>query len=383
MSQFYDQASLVMVPSGYRSGKIYSQKPLSTSGELSFSRASTATRVNASGLIESVASGVPRLDYSGGASCPRLLLEPQRTAIVFPSEDFSVWQNVSCTVVSNTAISPDGYQNADTLTFTADAGSQRYSNQGSATVGTHTFSVYAKSSTAKKFRIKIAVDTGSGIVDDYSANFTTTTSWQRFTHTQTVSGSILHFSIANESGAVAGSADFWGAMAELGTYATSYIPTLSSAVTRVEEICNKTSITSLIGQTEGTLYAEFYWDGNPVENWIASVQTSASNFVAMFLLDDGRPYFYILNSGSVQMAYIGTALSVGYHKMAFGYAANNSVAYVDGVLKNTDTNCTIPATSEFRTGSVQSSHNQTAKINQALLFKTRLSNADLATLTTL
>ena len=61
MSQFYDQASLVMVPSGYKAGKVYSQKPLSTDGELTFSRASTATRINASGLIESVASDVPRL----------------------------------------------------------------------------------------------------------------------------------------------------------------------------------------------------------------------------------------------------------------------------------------------------------------------------------
>jgi hypothetical protein len=54
MSAFYDLASLVVVPSGYKSGKIYAQKPLTTDGQLTFSRASTATRVNASGLIETV-----------------------------------------------------------------------------------------------------------------------------------------------------------------------------------------------------------------------------------------------------------------------------------------------------------------------------------------
>ena len=54
MSQFYDQASLVMVPSGYKAGKVYSQKPLSTDGELTFTRNSNATRVNADGLVEKV-----------------------------------------------------------------------------------------------------------------------------------------------------------------------------------------------------------------------------------------------------------------------------------------------------------------------------------------
>jgi hypothetical protein len=67
MSVFYDLASLVLVPSGYKASKVYAQKPLTTDGQLTFSRASTATRVNASGLIETVASNVPRLDYQGSA----------------------------------------------------------------------------------------------------------------------------------------------------------------------------------------------------------------------------------------------------------------------------------------------------------------------------
>jgi hypothetical protein len=52
MSQFFDQASLVMVPSGYKDGKVYSQKPLSTDGELTFTRATSATRVGPDGLIQ-------------------------------------------------------------------------------------------------------------------------------------------------------------------------------------------------------------------------------------------------------------------------------------------------------------------------------------------
>jgi hypothetical protein len=81
---FYDLASLVVVPSGVKAQKVYAQKPMTTDGQLTFGRASTATRVNASGLIETVASNVPRLDYLG-STCPKLQLEPSRTNLALHS----------------------------------------------------------------------------------------------------------------------------------------------------------------------------------------------------------------------------------------------------------------------------------------------------------
>jgi hypothetical protein len=78
MSNLFNEASLVLVPSGYKAGKVYSEVPTNGDGDLTFTRASSATRVNSDGEIEVVGSGVPRLDYSQG-SCPALLLESQRT----------------------------------------------------------------------------------------------------------------------------------------------------------------------------------------------------------------------------------------------------------------------------------------------------------------
>lgn len=52
MSSFYDLASLVMIPSGKKAGKVYSQKPLTTDGQLNLIRASTATRIGSDGKIE-------------------------------------------------------------------------------------------------------------------------------------------------------------------------------------------------------------------------------------------------------------------------------------------------------------------------------------------
>jgi hypothetical protein len=42
---FYDLASLVVVPSGYKSGKIYAQKPLTTDGQLTFTRSNDTAPV--------------------------------------------------------------------------------------------------------------------------------------------------------------------------------------------------------------------------------------------------------------------------------------------------------------------------------------------------
>ena len=69
-----NDANLLLIPSGYKAGKVYSQFPPSGDGDFTFSRTGEATRINQAGVIETVASDVPRLDYSSG-KCPDLLLE--------------------------------------------------------------------------------------------------------------------------------------------------------------------------------------------------------------------------------------------------------------------------------------------------------------------
>jgi hypothetical protein len=72
----FESASLVVTPNGIKASKLYAIKPTDGSGDLSVVRATSATRVDANGLIESVATNVPRLDYTNG-SCPSILVEPQ------------------------------------------------------------------------------------------------------------------------------------------------------------------------------------------------------------------------------------------------------------------------------------------------------------------
>jgi len=60
---FWDKASLVLVPSGYGTGILYSILPDSGDGDFTVTRASIATRINEDGLIEEMAIDVPRLQY--------------------------------------------------------------------------------------------------------------------------------------------------------------------------------------------------------------------------------------------------------------------------------------------------------------------------------
>lgn len=77
----YDSASLIVTPNAVKSGKIYSLKGT----DLTFTRASVANRTNSVGVIESVATGVPRIEHPVGDGCPSILLEPQRTNLFLNS----------------------------------------------------------------------------------------------------------------------------------------------------------------------------------------------------------------------------------------------------------------------------------------------------------
>ena len=396
MSQFYDLSSLVVIPSGYKASTIYAQKPLTTDGQLSFSRASTATRVNASGLIEAVASNVPRLDYLG-STCPRLLLEPQRTNVVTYSESFdnAAWIKTNAgtgldpVVTANNAISPDGTQNADTVVFNSGAGTTAgdYSFLYQPVItgaGSHTASFYAKTASGTA-QILVRLDSGQ------YQKITITNQWQRFTLTQTLLAGtnfldfILRRGIDEPLNASA-TIQLWGAQVEAGAYATSYIPTLGASVTRVADAASKTGISSLIGQTEGTIYFEINKTQRTDSEYRLNLSDGTSdNWIFLGVEKNNVPRFYVRAAATTGVDFSGSSLSSGTHKVAAAYKQNDFVLYVDGVLVGSDTSGNVGGTSQIDFGGnyisqVAETDSRTAEI---LLFKTRLTNAQLAELTTL
>jgi hypothetical protein len=386
---FYDLASLVLVPSGYKASKVYAQKPLTTDGQLTFSRASTATRVNASGLIETVASNVPRLDYQGATCGPRLLLEPQRSNVCLWSEqiDNAAWEFGGVTKTANDAISPDGYQNADKIEITSLSTPNLRQTIAVSAGTSYTFSFYAKSDDLSELKLAV-YDLSNAVFIAENQIRAINSTWSRVSLTFTTPAgctSIRAFIFRNSDSL--GSFYAWGAMLEASSYVSSYIPSLGAAVTRLADACSKTGISSLIGQTEGTLFVEMkdlIWRGS-AERLIGVSDGTTQNRIILVTGQTSNTLRVITTTGNVLQNSTTVASTFGDVKMAFAYSSAGGVVYVNGNQVLSFGGISVPACSAFylQTQEDGSSFPADGKNAQALLFKTRLTNAQLAELTSL
>jgi hypothetical protein len=396
---FYDLASLVVVPSGYKSGKIYAQKPLTTDGQLTFTRASTATRVNASGLIETVSSNVPRLDYSGGATCPKLLLEPSRTNLVVESSGFNLWSaNAGATVDANATTGPDGTLSADRLNMTAAGSSGIYSIVTTTNGVTYTQSIYIKGdSNATNVRIGTdafpstavldynavtgeIVQTGGGIISTSLTN--AANGFKRLTWTFVSTGSISSFIIYNVSGN-AGSLFLYGAQQEAGAYPTSLINTTSAAVTRLADSCSKSAAFST--SANWTLFAEFdYVNGTKVLD--ATFTSSTGRFVGFY--NWYGAFRVIFNTGGGAGAGRVLKETNGKVKVILQNDGTDCFVFVNGVkLGGADSAGAMPITGTLATISYSfyagTLYDTVKGLDQFLLFNSKLTDAQCIELSTL
>jgi hypothetical protein len=391
-----DKASLIVTPNAVKESKLYSVVPSSGAGDMDVVRATTATRVNSAGLIESVAVNVPRIDYTNG-SCPSLLVEPQRSNLLTYSEQFddASWSKAAITVTANSVVSPSGVQNADTLTTSAyPSTSVGKNNTLSAT--NHTLSCYVKAGSVSTFRLDLVTAgfaLGSNCIFNLSTvsttitNYGTTTGstatitsvgngWYRCTLT-VLTTAVVYFSQLYP--AANGSVYAWGVQLEAGSYPTSYIPTVASSVTRNADVISKTGISSLIGQTEGTLFCDVNLDTRTNFTYLFLNDGAYSNYLG-FVFRANSIEFEIVKADGLQCSIVLNNSSTGRFKLAVAYINNNFVFYVNGNLIGTDNSGIIPTSSKielfYNTSNI-------IKYNSVQLYKTKLSNTELAQLTTL
>lgn len=263
-----------------------------------FDRASSATRVNKQGLIETVGADQPRIDYlndSNGA----LLLEPSRTNSVTKSENIQDWNRAS------NATSEFGYEdpfkgnNAVKLTSSSTAQSyQVYQSTTALSSGTtYTFSMYAKKGTGHIFRLDFGIpdngfvhidlrdgsllqESGSTYYDGYSVT-PISNGWYRISMTATFNSSAYYRAgLFNQQG------DCYVAFAQIeaGSYATSYIPTQGSAVTRLADECNNGGNEQVINSTEGVFYLEtsFLENSASATNQLSLSDGSGNNRIMIY-----------------------------------------------------------------------------------------------------
>lgn len=408
----FDSASLVVTPNGIKASKLYAIKPTSGAGDLTVTRATTARRFNSAGLIEIVAANVPRLDYLN-SSCPSILVEPQRTNVQTYSEDFSnaVWIKVGSTVTTNTTVSPDGTTTGDKLTEDTSTGLHTAAiSVGQATGGDYTFSVFVKANGRTKFQLAEAFSIGGNVNFDLTAGTATTTApakngrienygngWYKCSATWTFTGgatTVLYLNLLNNAGASSYTGNgtsgviVWGAQLELGSYSTSYIPTVASTVTRNADVISKTGISSLIGQTEGTLFLDLFAsaqnsDSTPGFSVLSDIGTGTNRI--QIYTNNGFLGFIIYNPSALV---IGSTFNITPNtniKVALGYSSGATFMFVNGTqVATTAASLSLSGLDAFTLNRVFGS-DLTAKNNfkTVAIWKTKLPNSELATLTTI
>jgi hypothetical protein len=424
--------SLILVPARFKTGKLYT--PLATtsggvvlgaSGDFNVTRATTATRVNANGLIESVASGVPRLDYytSGGtAGCPALLVEPQAQNTCLQSETFQSWSFTNASGSSgNVGASPSNTQTAGL--FIPNSGTTGRGDVACGTLSnatTYSYSCFIKTPTNSLTSVWLYLSdggAGSGAnrwgVEVNLTNFTLTdyivgngsvtskavenygNGWYRIRVTGQVTSAISGSSVAVVRKVTAGADTngingvlVWGAQVETGSVATSYIPTTSAAVTRNADVINLSgAVSGCIGQTEGTIYAEVVLSRVNTSPLITISDGSDSNRIQIAFAS-ATSLIAIIRIAGANANYTVTIPTIpatgGVYKMALGYKTDDYCFALNGTAYASTASRGVPACNKIGLGtSATDGAFLNDRIRAAALYTTRLTDGQLAALTTL
>ena len=368
--------------------------------EFDVTRASTATRVNKQGLIETVNSNIARIDYSNDAN-GALLLENQSTNLVTYSESFdnAYWQKTGggtgsvAVATSNTIISPDGTVNADTIVFNSGAGTtpSDQSNIGRTfsilNSTTYTFSVYLKGLTGGEeilFRgsdgvYDKAVLTNEWKIYNFTSLSTSTTATFAFGLRQGLSG----IGTINSSASIYA----WGAQLEQNSYATSYIPTSGTAQTRVEETCGGAGSSSSINSEEGVLYAEISALSDDLTRRIITLTDGTlNNILKLEYKNVSNQIEAVLYDGGTQCLMLYTLPdSIYFNKIAFKYKQNDFSLWVNGVKVVSDLSGGVFANNTLNNinFSQGGSNFLYGKIKDLRVYSTALTDSELQALTTL
>jgi hypothetical protein len=316
------------------------------------------------------------------------------------SEAFSTsdWIRNNTNVTANATISPEGVQNASEIEFT-NTGAEIYDQFINVASSMHIGTIFLKNKDvdtlvfeviggSPSIQAKVTVDLVNGTLSDAIGDFTPTiedfgNGWYRVAIGDTGTATIATPSFKLESvGGNTGSFYAYGAMVEVGSYSTSYVPSYGTSTTRVEDSCSKTGISSLLNPSEGALFLEINTPDNQTLSKVFTIGDGTTNRIQTFYYEDSIRLNFI--AGGTTHAYFNHALTDVNDtiKVAISYATNDIRMYVNGVLTNSDTSATMPSSlsyARFDNGSGGAKF--IGNIKQSLVFTTALTNDQLEELT--
>ena len=388
------------------SGSIYIQDAQLEIGLAATDYIESGATTGKAGILEDT----PRFDYSGGATCPSLLLEPSRSNDIPQSEYIKAIGSLqNMTLLNNASVNPQGLQYATEAVPTGNNATHIFFKSGMGNAAnTFTQSIYAKANGYNFCFIRFDLptthawfDLENGVVGQTQAGMTSTiedagNGWYRCTATLTTTQyANAVIGVSNQDGITGFAANgtssvlFWGWQSELGSYPTSYIPTYGVSQTRAGEVCGGAGDASTFNSTEGVLYAEIaaltddqssrtitLTDGTFDERVLISYYTGGSNQIRVFIKSGGTFY-----------AVITTTLTdiTDFNKIAYRYKSGETKLFINGSLIGTSAD-TFSITGlnvlQFANGDGLSNLLQ-GKAKQVLVFKEALSDTELIKLTTI
>jgi len=354
------------------SGSIYIQDSQVEIGLAATEVITTGATTGKAGLLEDE----PRFDYSGGATCPSLLLEPSRTNLIgyseYINESVASWSRFFSTIITNNdAISPDGKNNATKIECPIGQSARVDAIVSGLSAGTYTYSFYAKGNVSNLDVNIYQNATGDTLSSTAIETLINDSEWSRvdITFTSTASSTIRCI-YANLT---AGEYFYmWGAQLEQASYPTSYIPNHSGgSVTRGADGISK-DLTSVVNGNQMTMFLD-------LKSHISiGTQTNALwGDLRWYHKSNNRILFY-KNDDAIN---IGGDITInGRTKIALSITTTDAKVFVNGSQVYTTS---LPTPFVDFGELIYEILNSKEEWNQFLIFSTPLSDADCITLTTL
>ena len=340
----------------------------------------------ASTVKAGILENTPRLDYSGGATEPSLLLEPQRTNLFNSSEYFDNWilqTNVNLT--HNAINSPEGLINGVKYNISSNVQRAIDQNVTLSNGNTYTFSLYVKAIVDTTIRVR---DDFGGWVEDI--NVLASDGWQRITSTKTITISSTQLGFFDNSGGDGDRFYFYGAQVEQGSYPTSYIPTYGTSVTRNAE--NKyLQNSSILSSGDGTIFWELdEFDTNTSADGFNQIiyvsKNSDSSLNDTIYLDEyiGTFRLYIRKNNILILRSETGYADLRGSKIAISWNSSGAKIFIDGV-ENASYVGDASNTFEFfgHDRPYNDAIKSSLKLKQEMYFPTALSDDECIALTTL
>jgi len=285
----------------------------------------------------------PRFDYDPTTLAPRgLLIEGSANNLMTYSEDQgnnTTWNAFGTSVTRTTGqTDPGNNSTATKLVFdatTADAVISRSVTVLNATQYTISMWMRADSGTVTNVRFARAAGSAGAIFP------TLTTAWQRvqLTFTSSTTSDGIEIRVLNSGSPQTATVHLWGAQLEVGSGASSYIPTGAGTVNRAADSCvmTGTNFSSwFAGATEGVFYAEYEAPRSlgTADYFCLGTVYAVGTFIGMNLANSTRyPQASISPGGGFRISSgISVAASTPMKHAAKWSGASNVLVFANGAV---------------------------------------------------